>query len=117
MTQISDKYIEIYRLYRSGLSVNQIVRRDIPDDVSFKTVRNIIYRLRNHPDATACPRDQAIYQLYLDALSEGADSRHAIRYAYHHQPPVRVSKRTVQEALIQVRRERRRQGGGDDDEE
>lgn len=103
MTEISSKYKEIYRLYREGLTINQIARRPLTGDLSLKTVRNIIYRIRKHPSAPALEAHRAIYDLYLEGMERGGLAPwRAILYAYDHQPPVYASTRTVREAITAV---------------
>lgn len=95
------KYRHIYRLYKQGLTYRQIARREIPDDLSVKTVRNIIYHLRANPEEldTALPRHREIYALYEEALSQGKKPSKAILYAHDNQPDVHVCLRTISAAV------------------
>ena len=95
------KYRHIYRLYKQGLTYRQIARREIPDDLSVKTVRNIIYHLRAHPEELdqALPRHKEIYALYEEALLQGMKPSKAILYAHDNQPDVHVCLRTISAAV------------------
>lgn len=105
------KYRHIYRLYKQGLTYRQIARREIPDDLSVKTVRNIIYHLRAHPEEldTALPRHREIYALYEEALLQGMKPSKAILYAHDNQPHIHVCLRTISAAvsLEEARRKRK----------
>lgn len=96
------KYRRIYDLWRSGLSYRQITRRPIEDAIALKTVRNLIYRFRRDPALleSATPRQQCIWEIYLEGVEQlHLPSAKAIRRAWDLQPPVRVSERTIRDAV------------------
>lgn len=104
------KYRHIYRLYKEGLTYRQIARREIPDELSVKTIRNLIYRLRKNPEelSQALPKHRAIYALYEEALSRGEKPSKAILYAHDNQPNVHVCLRTISAAVSQMEGRRKR---------